>query len=334
MNLNLEKTKFTAVKDIKIPDLFYRRYKSGIGAIDELFGEGILPGSSITMCASAGCGKTTLLLQILEGLSDNGYDVAYASGEENTYQLAFTCNRIGVRNVAVANETDIDVLAESMKDFDALVVDSFQALTSSKKMNSREIERYAVSKLTKAAKENECTVFFIMHLTKDGKLKGGTIVPHTVDVNMNIAIDAEVSDDARKIFFSKNRFGPLNELTLYIGAKGYDFAAPVIVEKGSGKAPSKKSKKAAALEAIKNITEPPLIDADRVMDELGVDYSKAYMYLRELVLNGDMVKFGKGKNATYKHKMPYSSFDNNNDGQIIGFLNSEQSKNLLLKVAS
>ena len=36
--------------------------------------------------------------------------------------------------------TDIDDLVDAMDDLDALVIDSFQALTSKKKMNSRELE--------------------------------------------------------------------------------------------------------------------------------------------------------------------------------------------------
>lgn len=255
------------------------------------------------MCASAGCGKTTLLLQILEGFAANDYATAYASGEENTAQLAFTCNRIGVKNVAVANMTDIDDLAAQMEHFDCLVVDSFQALTSKKKMNTRALERYAVSTLTRAAKDNECTLFFIMHLTKDGKLKGSTLVPHTVDVNMNIEVDADTGDDARRIFFTKNRFGPLNELTMFIGAKGYDFSAPIVVEASNNKAKSKKSKKQDMLDKIIAIKEPPALDAKRVMKTLDVDYQKAYNLLRELVLNDKLVKFGKGQKATYKHSI-------------------------------
>lgn len=299
MNLNYTATKFKKVEDIEIPDLFYRRYKCGINVIDELFGEGILPGSSITMCAQAGCGKTTLLLQIFEGLARNGYNTGYASGEENTFQLAFTCKRINVKNVEVANVTDVDDLVDSMKNFDALVVDSFQALTSKDKMNSRELERYAVSKLTRAAKDNECTIFFIMHLTKDGKLKGSTLVPHTVDVNMNIEIDGDIDDNCRKIFFTKNRFGPCNELNLFIGANGYDFNTPVVVEE-EGKAKGKKSKKKEELDKIMNMKEPPHINVDRVMKTLDVEYMRANYLLTDLVNNNKLAKFGKGKKAIYK----------------------------------
>ena len=303
MNLNYENTTFTAVKDIKIPDLFYNRLKSGIETIDDLFGDGVLPGSAITMTAPAGCGKTTFLLQMLEGLSNQGFNTAYASGEENSYQLAYTCNRISVRSVKVANETDIDTLSELMADFDIMVIDSFQALTSKEKMNTRELERYAVSKLTRAAKDNECTVIFVMHLTKDGKLKGSTIVPHTVDVNMEIAIEGEFEDGLRKIFFSKNRFGALNEVILSLGGTGYDFGKAVVIEEAD-KVPAKKNNKEAELETILNMKEPPHLNANRVMKKLDCDYNHAYNRLRDLVMNDKLMKFGKGKEATYKHIEP------------------------------
>ena len=297
MDLKYENTQFKAVKDIVIPDLFYRRYKSGIEVVDELFGDGILPGSAVTLTAPAGCGKTTFLLQLLEGLTKNGYETAYSSGEENTYQLAFTCNRVKVKNVKIANETDIDTLCDVMKDFDVLVVDSFQALTTKKKMNSRALEKYAVSRLTRAAKDTECTIFFVMHLTKDGKLKGGTIVPHTVDVNMEISIEGEIADSARKISFAKNRFGALNEVTLFLDSKGYDFGNPVKVEESENKAPSKKNRKKADLDKIMSTNSTTT--AQEVMKLLNVEYNRAYNLLRELVLNGKMEKNGKGQSATY-----------------------------------
>ena len=136
MKLKIKTSTFTKVQDIVIPDIFYRRLKCGIQEFDSMFGSGLLPGSSLTFTGQAGSGKTTALLQYMEALAGNGYNVGYASGEENKYQLAFTCKRLNVKSVNVANETDIDTLAASMEDFDVLVVDSFQALTTTKKLNS------------------------------------------------------------------------------------------------------------------------------------------------------------------------------------------------------
>ena len=50
------------------------------------------------------------------------------------YGLTYTeaCNRIGVKEVAVENMSDLDDLAAQMKNYDAMVIDSFQALISRK----------------------------------------------------------------------------------------------------------------------------------------------------------------------------------------------------------
>ena len=228
MNLNLDTTEFQQVSDINVPDIFYRRLKTGMSDLDEIFGDGILPGSSVTLTARAGCGKTTFLLQLCEALSKNNYKVGYASGEENTFQLAFNCRRLNIHNVQVANITDVDKLCKATEQFDVLVVDSFQALSSGDEMNSRELERYAVTSLVTAAKNNECTVFFVMHLTKAGVLKGGTLIPHTVDVNMEITLDEDAGDDnARVIKFTKNRFGTCGDYSAYMGPTGFTFNGKV-----------------------------------------------------------------------------------------------------------
>ena len=110
MNLNLNNNKFTRVSDIQIPDIYYKRMKTGVGRIDRAFGNGFLPGSIFTVTGSPGAGKTTYLLQVLELLAKQGYKVAYASGEECVEMMACNCKRIGVKNVLISNEPDIDEL--------------------------------------------------------------------------------------------------------------------------------------------------------------------------------------------------------------------------------
>ena len=298
MNLNLDTTQFTKVSDIVVPDIFYRRMKTGVDEIDELFGNGILPGSSFTVTARAGCGKTTFLLQLFEALSKNGYDVGYASGEENTFQLAFNCKRLGVNNVQVANLTDVDTLVESTKYYDALVVDSFQALTTKDEKNSRELESYAITKLVNAAKLNECAIFFILHLTKGGVLKGGTLIPHTVDVNMQIEIDEDAGDDrARVISFAKNRFGSCNEFSSMLTESGFVFTGQRInVDKAFNKAQRTRENS----EKVLAMTEPPFITKKRVMKELSLTSSQAYVLLKEMCDQDTIKKFGRGDDAIYK----------------------------------
>lgn len=295
MNLSIEKTGFTKVSEIVIPSIFYKRFKTGVEEFDNIFGEGILPGSAFTITAQAGSGKTTLLLQLCEALANNGYNTGYASGEENQYQLAFTCKRLNVKNVNIANETDVDYLAAAMKDLDVLVVDSFQALTTRFKKNHTELERYAVQTLVNAAKETECALFFVMHLTKDGKLKGSTLVPHAVDVNMMITMDDEGDEQDRIISTYKNRFGPCQDISATMTSAGFKISGRREVVKVESKAKRKKKLN----EAILNL-DPPQITKKLVMSKFGLTGSQAYLALKELSDAGKIKKFGRGDNAVFK----------------------------------
>ena len=298
MQLNFNNTGLTKVSEITIPDIFNRRLKTGIAKVDDLFEEGLLPGSALTLTAQAGCGKTTFMLQMLEGLARNGYDVGYLSGEESVYQLAYTAKRINVTNVSIGNETNIETIKEYMNDLDVVVIDSFQALTSTTKMNSKQLEKHAVQSLTRHAKDTECTIVFIMHLTKSGDLKGGTVVPHTVDANLKITrVSDSDNDDDRSIFFEKNRFGPLNELECAIGRGGYDFDAKVVkADESNKKASSKSSRKKGDIETILNLSQITLKD---VTDKLEGNFQRAQMLLRELTTVGRLEKYGRGQTARW-----------------------------------
>jgi len=297
MKLGIAQTKFTKVKDIVIPDIFYNRMKSGVQDFDKLFGDGLLPGSSITLTAQAGCGKTTFALQLLEHLDQAGYDVAYASGEENQYQLAFTCQRLNVRGVSIANITDVDTIAKAMENNDVVVVDSFQALTVETKMNSRALEQYAVSTLCNKAKDSECVLIFVMHLTKSGQLKGTTLVPHSVDVNMMISHDLDKDDDTTRIIsVSKNRFGQTIDVEAILGHKGFHIGEKVTTGK---KAKSKKDRKADLKKQILAL-DPPNITEHLIMNTFQLTKGQTYLVLTALVKDKLLKKYGRGARAVWK----------------------------------
>ena len=217
MNLSLKKTQFVKVSDVVIPDVFNRRLRTGVDRLDRAFGAGILPGGIFSVTGSPGAGKTTFLLQTLDNLAKQGFKTAYASGEECVAMLANTCKRIGVRHIDVANETIIDRLVNLTKDVDVLVIDSFSCLESDVK-SSRAHEKYCIQELCKASKANECAIGVVLHITKGGMYKGGTIIPHSVDTVFHLhrdMVDGQ-PDNYVSMTVTKNRFGPTCEEQLLL----------------------------------------------------------------------------------------------------------------------
>ena len=287
-------TKFTPIKDVTIPEVYYRRMKCGIEKLDALFGEGILPGSSITLTARAGLGKTTLVLQMLESLHKNGYKVGYCSSEESVAQLAMTCKRLNVQNISVCNEASVDRISSYMEEHDVIVIDSFQGLVKGN-LSGRELEKYCIEKLVVRAKETECAVILICHNTKAGGIKGSSLIIHAVDVNMSISSIKDAEANARCITFDKNRFGPAIDVECYIEYSGYDFQTQVVVDEqaATGSKSKKKHDQREAILKLKDITLPS------VCKQLSIDSTRAGFLLRELQNEGKLCKEGRGVDATW-----------------------------------
>ena len=303
MNLNLNNKKFTCVSDIKIPDIYYKRMKTGVGRIDRSFGNGFLPGSIFTVTGSPGAGKTTYLLQVLELLAKRGYKVAYASGEECVEMMACNCKRIGVKHVNVSNETDINKLIKVTEEFDFVVIDSFASITSNIK-SSRQHEKYVVQELCKASKKNQCTVGLILHISKTGQYKGGTIIPHSVDTVVHLHRDMVEGQPDRYVscIVTKNRFGPTSETTLLLTGAGYDWQyqpkpADVTTKAATPKSQRKDDEMKVVMKLVNNCKAGiTLAGAQAALKESA---QRASYILRELTINGKLNKDGRGQKATY-----------------------------------
>ena len=311
------KPKFKRIGDVVIPDSFFNRLKTGIESLDFFFNQGILPGSSMTLTALPGTGKTQLCLQMLEALSNKGFEVGFTSNEESIEQIAFTSKRIGVVNVPVGEITSYKQILDYMKDLDLIVVDSFSVLQVDQDEEIKLSDKQIVNKLVAEAKETNCAIIFIMHLTKDGKMKGSTYIPHKVDANIIIEKLEDADPTYRRIFFTKNRFGPPNDITLTMTSRGYDFAQVDSGETAPSEKRKKRSKMTDALKVIEGITEPPHITLERVMATVGCNSLQAGYYLRELCLQGTLIKIGRGNKAIWKFK---KVVDKSNSSSIINVL--------------
>jgi len=309
MNIKMTSTKFQPINSVVIPEVFNRRMKSGNEKIDAAFGGGILPGSSITLTARAGMGKTTFVLQLLENLHNNSYKVGYCSSEESVAQLAMTCKRLQVNSISVCNEADVDTISKYMEDMDVIVIDSFQGLVKGNK-RGRDLEKYCIEKLVVRAKETECAVILICHNTKAGGIKGSSLIIHAVDVNVSINAIKDADMNARCIRFDKNRFGPATDIECFIEYSGYDFESEVVVDSDNdntktSKADKKKEQREQILK-MNNITLP------EVCQTLSIDSTRAGFLIRELQNEGKLIKEGRGADANWKKsKMKITVVQNN-----------------------
>jgi predicted ATP-dependent serine protease len=307
---HIPETEFQVVSRIQIPDVFFRKFATGIPVIDALVGrDGFLPGSTFTLTAPAGTGKTTLLLQVMESLSKTGKRVGYISGEESIYQLAHNCKRLGVTHLKMANLVDVDKIIAAMPNFDMIVIDSFQMLTTSKVKGPNAIETYCIKELVAAAKKNECVTGIICHLTKGGQIKGSTNITHLVDMNVELwKADSEVfnTHKARVVRTTKNRFGSTGEVVLNMGDSGYDFDNPLMTEDVNvGEAERSVSRKAKASEeahkklknlAITNSEGFKLRDAVEVLE---LDVTAVKVILRDMEALEMLDSEGRGRDKVW-----------------------------------
>jgi predicted ATP-dependent serine protease len=297
MKLSYTSNKLVKVSDISIPKKFFTRMKTEVTELDNLFGDGILPGLTFTVTAAPGTGKTTLLLQLLDNLSKKGYSTGYFTGEEDIRQIAFTCKRLGVTEVSICNETDIDKICAMTKDLDIIVIDSFPCITLSGTHNKSTREKAIVEKLIKAAEDNECAIGAILHITKGGTYKGGTLIPHAVGANFMLETDPD-DDSVRIISSSKNRYGSTANIAVAFGCNGFNFEQCRTVNKAE-KAPSKADAMKAQLDKIMKM-DPPNITMQHIMKDLDCNRTRAYILLKELTDAGKLTKYGRGDAAVWK----------------------------------
>ncbi|MCH2348220.1 MAG: AAA family ATPase, partial [Pseudomonadales bacterium] len=160
------------------------RLPTGIMELARVLGGGLVPGSVILLGGDPGIGKSTLALQWVATQVDQ-IRVLYVTGEESLQQLALRGERLGVDRLPVSTmaENHLESILNQMPDYDFLVIDSIQSLYSenvSSSPGSITQVRESAERLTRCAKENNCSVLIIGHVTKEGTLAGPKILEHMV----------------------------------------------------------------------------------------------------------------------------------------------------------
>ena len=86
------------------------RFDTGFAELNRVLGGGIVKGSLILLGGDPGIGKSTILMQICQKLTD--IKILYVSGEESLRQLKLRANRLGVNNdnLLLMTETDVEIV--------------------------------------------------------------------------------------------------------------------------------------------------------------------------------------------------------------------------------
>ncbi|HVW23409.1 MAG TPA: DNA repair protein RadA [Candidatus Saccharimonadales bacterium] len=195
------------------------RLKSGIQAVDEVFGGGIVTGSVNLIAGQPGIGKSTLLLQLAHAVAATA-PVLYISGEESAHQIGLRAERLGTtkRDLQLATSTSADDIAATVAAgaYKLVIVDSIQTVsvgaiassagTVSQITNSTQL-------ITMAAKQSSTAVILVGHVTKEGSIAGPKVLEHVVDVVLQL--EGDVSSGFKLLRAAKNRFGSTNETGIF-----------------------------------------------------------------------------------------------------------------------
>ncbi len=202
-----------------------QRISTGMTEFDRVLGGGVVKGSVTLIGGDPGIGKSTLLLQMMASLSDR-LPCLYVTGEESVRQVGLRARRLGVQasEMNLLADTSLEnLLAHSARSKPgALVIDSIQTLVSAESQSapgSVAQIRDCGAQLVRYAKQSDCAVFLVGHVTKEGNIAGPRVLEHMVDAVLYF--ENEPGSRFRLIRAVKNRFGTANELGVFsMGANG------------------------------------------------------------------------------------------------------------------
>jgi DNA repair protein RadA/Sms len=196
------------------------RHKTGLSEFDRTLGGGVVPGSLVLIGGDPGIGKSTLILQVVDRLAQQGLRTLYISGEESVQQIKLRAQRLSTDSAELYLLTGT-CLEDVMEGLDELapwiiVVDSIQTIFTeslSSAPGSIGQVREVTSRLMNMAKSSNRALFLIGHVTKDGAIAGPKVLEHLVDTVLYFEGDG--SQMYRILRSVKNRFGPTNEIGVF-----------------------------------------------------------------------------------------------------------------------
>ena len=198
-----------------VPEATFVRDSTGLGPLDHVLGGGLVEASVVLIASPPGIGKSSLTLQMLNGLR---HRCLYVTGEETREQVAGTARRIGAasKKVYVLAERNLDKIFAKARDIRAQTI----AIDSIQKMICEDVNGRAGSptqlkectdRLVRFAKTSYAALWLIGHVNSDGDSAGPMQLEHDVDVLLTLEQGMRFDGNERILrCAAKNRFGPTN----------------------------------------------------------------------------------------------------------------------------
>src|SRR3954463_5204875 len=248
------------------------RTPTGIGELDRVLGGGIVEGGVVLIGGGPGVGKSTLLLQALDGLQRTSVPTLYVTGEESGAQVALRSRRLGLDNsqVKVLAEIQLEKILPAIAAMQpaVAVIDSIQTVYSDQLTSapgSVAQVRECAAHLTRAAKAGGTSIVLVGHVTKEGALAGPRVLEHMVDTVLYFEGDTHSS--FRLVRAIKNRFGAVNEIGVFAmtekGLKGVTNPTAIFLPQHSEPVPG-----SCVLVTLEG-TRPMLVEIQALVDSGG-----------------------------------------------------------------
>ncbi len=215
--LSPSENSFLTTSSIDIENL--QRIKSFDKELDNVLGGGFVNGSLVLLAGEPGIGKSTILLQVADHLS-NKSKVAYVTAEESIYQVKLRAQRLNLpgENLLLLAENNLETIIELIEREKPqfLIIDSIQAIyhpeLESSAGNVSQV-RECANKILHLAKSKNITTILVGHVNKEGLIAGPKVLEHIVDTVLYF--EGEKFHNFRVLRATKNRFGCTNELSVF-----------------------------------------------------------------------------------------------------------------------
>lgn len=197
-----------------------RHIPIGIAELDRVLGSGYIPGGVVLIGGDPGIGKSTIVMQALSRLADDGRPALYISGEESASQIKLRAERMGIGGAGmnVLTENCVEKILEHIKRLGPKIV----AIDSIQTMYTNDLSsapgtigqvRESAGKIMSMAKASGTAAMLVGHVTKDGSIAGPKVLEHMVDTVLYF--EGERGHSFRILRAIKNRFGSTNEIGVF-----------------------------------------------------------------------------------------------------------------------